>query len=215
MFQFLLLLNRLSTYKTREMFFLYLRTRSGFRVQEQARIQRAYDLVEKLFIGVRRESGSLYMEHLHAVAVIVMIHMKSCDPDEVIIALLHDAIEHFPDECSEAYILEQYGLSVSSAVSVLTKPEIAPQFLSDEERDAHYHASFTTASLVSLRVKLADRLHNVITLYHCSLEKQYRKIAETLTYYAPSATNQSILQQELGWGLFWARMSAFLGISSC
>ena len=207
MWRFLMLLCTLYFYRSKSAFFKYVRTRSGFTVREQVRIIDAYEEMEEVFKDVRRESRAPYMTHLHAVAVIVLIYQKSREPDEVIAALLHDLLEDFGESWSKERIGTQYGQRVAGYVDSLTKLSHI-YCLSKEECDSAYHASFQRAGDSVTRIKLADRVHNNVTLFYRPLAKQLYKIVETLEHYIPLAQQKGILAEELSVSITFARFVA-------
>ena len=207
MWPFLLLMRVLFQYQTKSAFFYYLRTRSGFLVTDQQRIIDAYQEMETVFKDVRRESKAPYMTHLHSVATIILIYLKSHEADEVIAALLHDVIEDFGDTWTKEKISEKYGSTVAGYVETLTKLSHI-YCLTKEGCDRIYHASFQEAVLPVIRIKLADRFHNNVTLFYRPLSKQLYKIVETIEYYQPMAEERGVLSAEIGMSILFARCVA-------
>lgn len=80
-------------------------------------------------------------------------------------------------------------------VEWLTKPDHEGN--SKQENVRIYHERFRFAPRESFLIKLADRLHNLITLWPCSLEKKLRKIEETWAYYVIWAEEHCILVHEI------------------
>jgi (p)ppGpp synthase/HD superfamily hydrolase len=60
-----------------------------------------------------------------------------------------------------------------------------------------YHGRFITAPVEAILIKLADRLHNQLTLWCCIEEKIRRKMKETIDIYIPLAKRVGILVHEL------------------
>lgn len=209
MLQFLLLVYRLWRYRTKQAFFQYLRLHTSFTAKERKKIRDAYVLMEYVFNDVTRESGEPYMTHLHAVAVIVVVHLKSRDIHEVIAALLHDVIEHFGDYWTYTRLKQRHCSTLARYVLHLTKLS-AVYFSSEDECDIIYHSSFETAELAVVRVKIADRIHNILTLRFCPISKQLRKIAETIEFYLRLAKDRGVLYSELRHAIRFARILAFM-----
>ncbi len=65
------------------------------------------------------------------------------------------------------------------------------------ERDALYHVHLRNAPRRAIMIKLADRLHNIMTLWAHDVEKQRRKIQETRLFYLPLAEQHTILIHEI------------------
>lgn len=209
MLQFLLLLYRLWRYRTKQSLFRYIRHHTSFSAKDRRRIRDAYDLMEYVFRDVTRESGEPYMTHLHAVTVIVVTHLKSKDIHEVIAALLHDVIEHFGNYWTYTRLKHHHCSTLATYVLHLTKLS-AIYFASEDECDVVYHSSFKTAELAVVRVKIADRIHNILTLRFCPIGKQLRKIAETIEFYLRLSKERGVLYQELRHAIRVARILAFV-----
>lgn len=209
MLQFLLLLYRLWRYRTKQSLFRYIRLHTSFTAKEQKKIRDAYDLMEYVFRDVTRESGEPYMTHLHAVTVIIVIHLKSRDIHEVIAALFHDVIEHFGDYWTYTRLEHYHCTTLAVYVLHLTKLS-AIYFASEDECDIIYHSSFKTAEFAVVRVKIADRIHNTLTLHFCPISKQLRKIAETIEFYLRLAKDRGVLYPELRHAIRFARILAFV-----
>jgi GTP pyrophosphokinase len=208
MFKFFWLLLVLYRYRTKDSFFRYLRRHTEFTFKDRRLIRNTYGLMEYVFRDVSRESGEPYMTHLHAVLVIIVIYLKSRDMNEILAALLHDVIEHFGQYWTYNQLVYEYNPILARYVLHLTKIS-AVFFNSEEHCDTLYHASFQRAELPVIRVKIADRIHNVLTLRFCSVAKQLRKIAETIEFYLKWAKEQGILYSELRYSIRLARIFAF------
>lgn len=209
MLQLLLLFYRLFRYRTKRSLFRYIRYHTDFSLKEQHQIRKAYDLMEYVFHDVTRESGAPYMTHLHAVAVIIVIHLKSHDIHEVITALFHDVVEHFGDYWTYTRLEQYYCSTLARYVLHLTKLSVV-YFASEDECDILYHSSFKNAEMTVVRVKIADRIHNILTLRFCSTSKQLRKIAETIEFYLRLAKERGVLYPELRYAIRLARVIAFM-----
>lgn len=158
-------------------------------------IEKAYSTSKDAFRGIKREGGDRYFEHLRAVALILIVHLRIKDHKLIIAALLHDIVEDVPS-WNINRVKTQFGTDVALLVEWLTKPP-TEKFNSKGERDRVYHERFALAPREFFFIKLADRLHNVITLDKCSPEKRTRKIEETKRYYLPFAESHLILLHEL------------------
>lgn len=116
-------------------------------------------LAHDTFAGVVRDQGTSYIEHPLAVAVIVRDEAGLADPEDLIIALLHDAFEVKRD--AEPGIRAGLGNAVADALRQLT-PEhrLAGRRRQDGDDDA-YHRKIAGLGDRLLVIKLADRLHNL------------------------------------------------------
>ena len=197
MLKFLALLWALRRYRTKKYLFRYIR-KNTFKPpsQEYLTFIKAYEEIERDFKDVRRESGAPYMTHIHAVVVIVVVHLQSESLNEILAALFHDSIEHFEDRWSFERIRWEYNPVLARFVLHLTKLSVA-FFTSEADRDFMYHKSFKLLEIEVARVKIADRIANNLTLFFCSIEKQFRKISETIELYLGWAKERGIMYHEL------------------
>ncbi len=166
-------------------------------------IERAYDDAKDAFRHTKRQSGERYFEHVRAVAIILidylhifeLIGLEIPAYKVVAAALLHDIVEDCP-EWPLSRIEKCYGSDVAWLLDYVSKRPKS-EFSSEEEQLKFYHSRFVTAPRVFFLVKLADRLHNQLTLWCCDIEKIRRKMLETLKYYIPWARKLGILAYEL------------------
>lgn len=159
-----------------------------------ALIKKAYDDGKDAFRGDVRESGERYFEHLRAVALILCCYLMTEDHEEICGGLLHDNVEDKP-EWTVARVTAEYNSSIALIVESVSMPD--DLFPDKEECLEVFHRRLKNASRRIIKVKLADRLHNVLTLWACSEEKRRRKIEETKRHYLPLAKEHLILYHEL------------------
>lgn len=149
------------------------------------KIKRAYELADSAHEGQMRSSGEKYITHPLSVASILLdYHM---DTDTICAALLHDVVED--TETSLEYIRKRFGEDVALMVDGVTKIGQVP-LNTKEEQQAENIRKILMAMSKDIRViiiKLADRLHNMRTLYARSPEKQRKTSLETMNFYAPIA----------------------------
>ena len=203
MFEYLRLLTILFRYRDEEQFLEYL-NRASFDTRKKETIRIVYGLMKKQFAGIHRDSGGPYMDHLRAVATILMIHLGVTDANEILAALLHDVTELFPKEWPNSRILEEYGREVAYLVDIMTKPS-GRDDETDEAREARidrYHERFKTAKKAVVRLKMADWMHNILTLIYCTPEKQQRKWFEACRHALPRAFEHGVLYKELRTALY-------------
>ena len=203
MFEYLRLLTILFRYRNKEQFLEYL-NRTSFDTRKKETIRIVYGLMKKQFAGIHRDSGGPYMDHLRAVATILMIHLGVTDANEILAALLHDVTELFPEEWPNSRISKEYGREVAYLVDIMTKP---PGFDDETEkaREARidrYHERFKTAKKAAVRLKMADWMHNILTLIYCTPEKQQRKWFEACRHALPRAFEHGVLYKELRTALY-------------
>ena len=159
-------------------------------------ILRAYEIAKEAFRNDIRDDGVQYFEHLRAVGLITL-YQRITDYEIIIAAILHDLVEDHPREWSIERIRRELGERVALLVQYCSKPPLEECGGSKEEQDRIYHRRFAQAPREFFLIKLADMLHNVLTLNGCELEKRQRKIAETWQYYMPYAEKHGILYYEL------------------
>ena len=185
-------------YKTRDEFFkrlrLYFLTGStGYNL-----IEKAYDETMRDFENIKRDGGSPYFGHPEAVAIILLEYLRIRDPHVITAAILHDNVEDLPHHgWNNEYIRNAYNQDIAELVWWVTKFDIADFSGNKKERDAMYHVHLRSAPRRAIMIKLADRLHNIMTLWAHDTEKQRRKIQETLHFYLPRAEQHTILIHEL------------------
>lgn len=149
-------------------------------------IANAYRDAKEAFDGKKRARGERYFEHCRSVALVLIDIFGVYDAEVIAAALLHDIIE----DCgwTRERIAIRYNEAVASLVDGVSMPE--GEFLSRDARIEAYHQKFMAASAIDSRViliKLADRLHNLLTCEALPREKQLRMILETEKVYLPFA----------------------------
>lgn len=158
-------------------------------------IEKAYNCAKDAFRDKYRETGDRYFEHLRAVALILIEHLRVKDYRLIVAALLHDIVEDIPSWTIDRVRIE-FDDEVALLVEWITKPSVE-KFPLERERDRVYYNRFRFAPREFFLIKLSDRLHNLVTLWACAPEKQARKIDETRTHYLPYAEQHLILLYEL------------------
>lgn len=183
----------LATAENRESFFARILEFFPSSAPEFQLIQQAYNDAKDAFRGINREDGDRYFEHIRFVTLIVIDYLRVKNHEVVIAALLHDIVEDV-DSWDIDRIRERFGSRAALLVDYLTKPKGYP---SKEIRNRNYHNRFANAPRDFFFIKLADRLHNLLTLGSCPKEKQLRKIKETEQFYLPHAESEMILYHEI------------------
>jgi len=148
-------------------------------------IKKAYDYASKKHFGQKRISGDDYIQHPLNVALILT--EINADAYALSAALLHDTIED--SDSTKEEIEKEFGSVIALLVDGVTKINRI-NFSSDTEQMAANQRKILVGLSEDVRViiiKLADRLHNMRTLYVLSEEKQKRKARETLEILTPIA----------------------------
>ena len=148
-------------------------------------IKKAYEYASKKHFGQKRISGDDYIQHPLNVALILT--EINADAYALSAALLHDTIED--SDSTKEDIEKEFGSVVALLVDGVTKINRI-NFGSDSEQIAANQRKILVGLSEDVRViiiKLADRLHNMRTLFVLSEEKQKKKAKETLEILTPIA----------------------------
>ena len=148
-------------------------------------LSKAYDFALKAHEKQKRDEGSPYIIHPIAVAnILTELKLASAT---IATGLLHDTIEdtHATYNTIEA----EFGKEVADLVDGVTKiSEFENQAISNSKAENFRKLILATSKDIRvLLVKLADRLHNMLTIKVVDKEKQIRKAKETMEIYAPLA----------------------------
>lgn len=119
---------------------------AGFPAADRRRLEDALALASRLHAGDRRQNEP-YINHPLRVAIRIMSHYGIRDPDVIVAALLHDAVEDHaaglaPDgtaaadrtEAALAALAGRFGPRVAELVAAVTNPEYDP----GRDRHAQY-----------------------------------------------------------------------------
>lgn len=153
--------------------------------KDQELIRKAYDMALRLHDGQVRQTGEAYIVHpLNVAMILAELHVG---PATLCAGLLHDTVE----DTKETYddLVSEFGEDIASIVDGVTKLTQL-KFASLEQKQAENHQHMLIAMAKDIRVivvKLADRLHNIRTLYALPPDKSERIARETLEIYAPLA----------------------------
>ena len=148
-------------------------------------VKRAYLYAREKHKGQYRRTGEEYI--IHPLCVAYILTSINADKDTIIAGLLHDTIED--TEASKKDIKENFSQTVANLVDGVTKINNI-NVSTDNEYLTSYYKKIIVGMSEDVRViiiKLADRLHNMRTLYALPHEKQKRKAKETLEILAPIA----------------------------
>jgi GTP diphosphokinase / guanosine-3',5'-bis(diphosphate) 3'-diphosphatase len=148
-------------------------------------VMQAYEFAAKAHTGQQRYSGEPYISHPVAVATI-LAELK-LDAQTLMAALLHDVIED--TGVPKDHIASLFGEEVAELVDGVSKLDKI-EFRSRAEAQAESFRKMLLAMVGDIRVilvKLADRTHNMRTLWIMPPEKRRRIARETLEIYAPIA----------------------------
>jgi len=133
-----------------------------------------------------RRSGEPYLTHPMSVAWLLAADLR-LDQTSVAVALLHDVLED--TLTTRAALDAEFGAEIGELVDAVTKIG-KHSYVRKDEAQAETFRKMILASASDLRVilvKLADRLHNMMTLGAMSPEARRRISQETIEIYAPIA----------------------------
>ncbi|HKK03725.1 MAG TPA: bifunctional GTP diphosphokinase/guanosine-3',5'-bis pyrophosphate 3'-pyrophosphohydrolase [Gammaproteobacteria bacterium] len=153
--------------------------------EQVEQVMQAYQFAANAHEGQKRYSGEPYISH--PVAVATLLAEFKLDAQTLMAALLHDVIEDtgVPKE----QIRTRFGAEVAELVDGVSKLDKI-EFRSRAEAQAESFRKMLFAMVEDMRVilvKLADRTHNMRTLWIMPPDKRRRIARETLEIYAPIA----------------------------
>lgn len=146
---------------------------------------KAYEFAKKAHEGQKRKSGELFVVHPVEVAIILAdLHM---DIDTLCGALLHDTIED--TDVDDDTVKNEFNSNVMELVEGVTKITQIEVGSISESQAMTLRKMFVAMSndLRVIVIKLADRLHNMRTLYALKEDRQIFKANETMEIFAPIA----------------------------
>ena len=157
---------------------------------ELERIRKGYYYAKECHEGQFRKSGEPYIYHPLATAIILTT--VYADSDTIIAGLLHDVIE----DCgiTREQVEEEFGPEVGKLVYGVSKLGRI-NFSTENEYLIDYYKKIIVGMSEDPRViivKLADRLHNMRTLYALPEAKQKKIAKETQEIFAPIAHHLGI-----------------------
>lgn len=173
--------------------------KEGFIAESIQEIDFAYDISRAAHSLQRRDSGEHYFDHLRSVGLILVDECKITDPEIVITALHHDAIEDTAIFGSRSIPFSEWkrtakfriektsSPAVAQMVIDLTKPKADGEEIKDEIEayDVYINGLKNSRDPRTILIKMADRLHNLRTLAGTTPEKQRRVVLETREIYFP------------------------------
>ncbi len=154
-------------------------------------LRKAFNFAAQAHAGQKRLSGEDYLSHPLAVAE--FLANWRLDVGSLVAGLLHDVVE---DGGIKIEVLEkEFGKDIADLVNGVTKiGEIKLRGTSEDifVENLRKMIMVMAHDLRVVLIKLADRYHNLQTLYVLPKEKQKRIAQETLEIYAPLAERLGI-----------------------
>ena len=158
-------------------------------------IKKAYEFAEEKHAGQFRKSGEPYIYHPMNVALILTT--VYADYETIAAGLMHDILEDC--DCTDEEMREEFGSIITKLVQGVTKLSKI-NFSTENEYLIDYYKKIIVGMSEDVRViiiKLADRLHNMRTLWALPDHKQKQKAHEALDIFAPIAHQKSLIRQNL------------------
>ena len=153
-------------------------------------IKRAYLFAKEKHQGQFRKSGEAYIYHPMNVALILTTIYA--DFETIAAGLLHDVLEDC--DCSAEEMEKKFGSTITKLVQGVTKLSKI-HFSTENEYLIDYYKKIIVGMSEDVRViivKLADRLHNMRTLWAIPEDRQKVKAKESLEILAPIADHLGI-----------------------
>ena len=154
-------------------------------------IKKALGLADTEFDGMFRDGGELYLQHLICTALILIEYLRCRDPDLICAALLHDLLEDKKDWNFER-LKDEFNTQVAELVWWNTR-EKPKRGQTKEDAERAFHTKLRAAPREAIMIRLPERLHNLMTLWHRSAARNRRKISETKDFYLPLAERHNLM----------------------
>ncbi len=147
-------------------------------------VGRAYTFAKAAHADQKRKNGEPYFSHCLAAAE--SIAEWGLDEATVAAALLHDVVEDTGRTLEE--VKGKFGEEVAFLVDGVTKiGKVRYRGIEAKVENLRKFILYLSQDIRVILVKLADRLHNMKTLYAVHPQKQKRIALETMEIYAPLA----------------------------
>ncbi len=159
--------------------------KSYMKKEEISLVDKCYNYVDKLHFGEKRLTGEDYIDHPLNVAYI--LSETKADLETICAGMLHDVI----DECgiTKEELANNFTYEIAELVDGVTKINNLNFELDSQAAIANQRKIFVglCEDVRVITIKLADRLHNMRTLWVLPEKKQKEKAKETLEILTPIA----------------------------
>lgn len=147
-------------------------------------VRRAYDFAKKAHQGQKRKNDEPYFTH--CISAAESVAEWGLDEPTIAAALLHDVVEDTGHPIEE--IKKDFGEETAFLVDGVTKiGKVRYRGIEGKVENLRKFILYLSRDIRVILVKLADRLHNMKTLYALPALKQKRIALETMEIYAPLA----------------------------
>ncbi|CAN8259415.1 unnamed protein product [Cochlearia groenlandica] len=165
------------------------------KIFEDESVIKAFYEAEKAHRGQMRASRDPYLQH--CVETAMLLANIGANSTVVVAGLLHDTMDD--SFMTYDYIHRNFGAGVADLVEGVSKLSQLSKLARENntacktvEADRLHTMFLAMADARAVLIKLADRLHNMMTLYALSPVKQQRFAKETLEIFAPLANRLGI-----------------------
>ncbi|KAJ4896779.1 hypothetical protein Rs2_23573 [Raphanus sativus] len=165
------------------------------KIFEDESVIKAFYEAEKAHRGQMRANGDPYLQH--CVETAILLAEIGANSTVVIAGILHDTLDD--SFMSYDYILRTFGSGVADLVEGVSKLSQLSKLARENntacktvEADRLHTMFLAMADARAVLIKLADRLHNMMTLYALPPAKKQRFAKETLEIFAPLANRLGI-----------------------
>ncbi len=175
---------------------LFSRLKKGFRAisdESPEPLERAFALGKEVHAKQTRESGAPYITHPLIVALLLLPYRP--DRETLVAAILHDAFEDSEDKRIREIVRTEFGKGVADLIEGVSKIGDIPAEAGLRRNEETIRKMFRSAGkdARTILIKLADRLHNVLTLGgKKDPEKRRLKAQETLDIFVPVAARLGV-----------------------
>jgi guanosine-3',5'-bis(diphosphate) 3'-pyrophosphohydrolase len=154
--------------------------------EDKKLIRKAFDVAVDAHKDQRRKSGEAYIFHPIAVAKIVASDI-GLGATSIAAALMHDVVEDTPITVKD--IEKMFNPKIAQLVEGLTKISLVQKDLNVSMQAENFRRMLLTLNddVRVILIKIADRLHNMLTMDSMEDYKQVKLASETLYIYAPLA----------------------------
>lgn len=155
--------------------------------QQKAIFDKAYKLACSVHENQYRDEGTPYITHIDGILDIFKNELNDLSYNKWIIIALHDVLED--SDLTENDLVQKFGDAIVKKVTIVTKTKgmDVKDYISRMEQ-YEYNATI-------IKIKLADRLHNVRSLENIvktKPDKVKKYVDETKKYYLPLAKKYNI-----------------------
>ncbi|MCF0218004.1 MAG: bifunctional (p)ppGpp synthetase/guanosine-3',5'-bis(diphosphate) 3'-pyrophosphohydrolase [Malacoplasma sp.] len=172
---------------------------NGVSLSEIKLVKKAFQFADVKHSGQTRKSGEPYI--IHPLETAIFLAEWKMDVPTIITGLLHDVLED--TDCSNELLEKKFGKNILEMVQIVSKVSK----ISGENRSKQIYDNDNSEYIIrvimsiskNLRpiiVKIADRMHNMLTITHLKREKQLRIANETFSIFANIAGRLGLYQQK-------------------